>query len=215
MITELMPDIESFEEFEQKVLEAFAEISPVPFEDAHLLVQEYARIITGLRDGTENCVEEANEFNKRYSEFIARIKENGREETNRLPSNSMRLLDGHPYKKFEDWILFTTHFQGSAEYSKETGGRSVGLNLVHLMFGPLITGEYLVNQIVDEKLDMDSLTYRLIFFDGFLHYSNSSRGIRFPRPNYEKMPVEQEQWWILQDRLKFPEGGLIKMAHIM
>jgi len=232
MVDRLMPDIESYGEFEQRVLATFEEISPVPFRDFHQLMQDYARVIVNLRDGLSNAHRQAGDFNNRLYGLLKAIDLASDHYhlvhplTSELHKGELDVALSEQYgitlagmvrdtfgdERYVPFTIVSFNLQRSEEFAKDSGsGRFVGVT--PFKFGKDLFGDAILNQIVQYRLDFDDLTYKLEFDTGHLEIHRGS-GIRIPRRNYQRLGTEVTGKRNFQDIIVFPKGNLIKQAHI-
>jgi len=230
MVSKIEP-IESYGEFEEKVISLFEEISPIPFIEFHELMQDYARIIINLREHANNAKSEAREFNaSRLYDFLGDIERNSGqfyihhpliksqdrrtlvvdlEELYGITDAGMILSTlGDEYVQF---AFFHLYIQDSTEAATEYNDRMyVGVSPLRF----IKNGDAITNQIVQKGIEFEDLTYKLRFNTGDIELPHNDTGIRIPRQNYQRLGTEVTGRVHFQDVIVFPEGNLIKQAHI-
>jgi len=202
--------IETYDEFEERILEVYEEISPIPFRDFHNLMREYSEALTDLREDGASAANKANDFNSKLFQLAGPEAGDGRYYLVHPIKNGEsvgQFVRVNFEGRFAPYIIFQLYMQKKSESEKE---RSVGIE-PFAWFGDR-TGQKLCNQILGERRQKEALTYDLSFNRGVPQ--PLEKGIRFPRPDYENMPVEPG-YFVCQERLIFPEGGILKQAHIM
>lgn len=210
-IRKLIPDIETFEEFETLILKAYKEISPVAIKDLHSLMKEYADVLIAVRDDKSDYEELGNAFFQRWESFTEI------ESWSSVKDDLGGFVKAYHDEKYVPWVIFRLGMQREAE--KPTinySGRYIQCELFKWFKTPPefkdLADLCLVNQIIDEEKEFRYLTYRLDFNRGSPFHANE--GIEFASPNYNIFKVKRG-YKVTQEIIEFPDSTLIKHAHIM